>query len=226
MKDDELILVSPLDSFIDPSDSDVDIRKNIQRIIDEAVAEKNVKKAVNICYQIVRVLHMGGLALAESLHAIYAHWSEFGINDRFEDVIAATTGLHKATVQHYTLVWEKLYTEENVPKQFKDDLRKMNIKSQIPIAQALNAGYEIDKEGWKELTDSPDFSSVSALLRQIKGKEPRSQALILMMDTDGGIRAIKGEVDTYVGWLKVDDESLVVRQAVARIVNESGILQR
>src|SRR4030042_6546715 len=100
----------------------------------------------------------------------------------------------------------------------------MNIKSQIPIAQALDAGYEIDDTEWEELVEAPDFSTVNAKMRDIKGKEPRSHALLLMIDRDGGIKAIKNDVQVYVGWLNVDDENDVVHQAINRIEKGAGLL--
>ena len=224
MTDDELLVISPLDQSIEIQDEDGVLDK-IRKIINESIEEKNAQKALHVCYQIVKILKLGGLALAESLYMISSHWEELGVNDEFEDTVASRTGLNRATVQRYVSVWS-MYAENKIPEPYQEQIRQMNIKSQIPIALALDAGYEIDDEQWEELVEAPDFSTVNATMRDIKGKEPRSHALLLMMDREGGIKAIKNEKQVYVGWLNIDDEDEIVQQAISRIEKGSGLLSQ
>jgi len=223
MSNDELLIISPLDQSLEVEDEDGVLDK-IRQIITDSIEEKDAQKALHVCYQIVKILKLGGLALAESLYMISSHWEELNVNDAFEDVVSAKTGLHKFTVQRYVSVWS-MYAQDKIPEEYREQVRQMNIKSQIPIAQALDAGYEIDDEEWEELVDAGDFSGVNAKMRDIKGKEPRSHALILMMDRDGGIKAIKKDEQRYVGWLNVDDKDEVVQQAISRLVKGGGVLE-
>lgn len=224
MTDDELLIISPLDQSIEVEDEDQVLDK-IRKLIAKSIEEKNARKAIHICYQIVKILKLGGLALAESLYMIFSHWEELGINDTFEDTITSRTGLHRATVQRYISVWS-MYAENKIPEIYIDQIKQMNIKSQIPIAQALSAGYEIKDGEWKELSEAYDFSTINAKLRDIKGKEPRSHALVMIMDREGGIKAIKGEKQVYVGWLNLDDEDEIVQQSISRIEKGAGILRQ
>jgi len=221
---DELLIISPLDQSIDVEDDDHVLEK-IEKMILDSIEEHNYMQAINICTQLIQVTKLSGLALAKSLYLIKSRWSEFDIHDTFEDTLASRTGLTKATLQRYTSVWS-MYAENKIPDEYAEQVRQMNIRSQVPIAQALDAGYEIEKDGWEELVSDPDFSSVNNTLREIKGKDPRPQALLLMMDRDGGIKALKKGKQVYVGWLNIDDEDEIVQQAISRITRGGGILEQ
>lgn len=224
MADDELLIISPLDQSLDVEDDDHVLDK-IEKMIMDSIENNDYLKAIHICTQLIQVTKLSGLALAKSLYLIKSNWDKFSIKDNFEDVLTSRTGLTKATIQRYTSVWS-MYDKGLIPELYVDNIRQMNIKSQIPIAQALDAGYEIDDDEWEELADATDFSTVNAKLREIKNKEPRSHALILMMDRDGGIKAIKKDEQRYIGWLNVSDENKIVQQAIERLKRGGGILEQ
>ena len=224
MPNDELLIISPLDQFVEVEDED-NVLDKIRRIIIDSIEEKDAQKALHICYQIVKILKLGGLALAESLYMISSHWEELNVNDTFEDVISSKTGLHKFTVQRYVSVWS-MYAQNKIPEEYREQIKQMNIKSQIPIALTLDAGYEINDSEWEELVDAGDFSTISKKVRDIKGKEPRSHALMLVMDRDGGIKAIKQDKQVYVGWVNLSDDDEVVQQAISRIIKGSGVMEQ
>ena len=224
MPNDELLIISPLDQSIDVAD-DEHVLEKIEQMIMDSITEGDYLKAIHICTQLIQVTKLSGLALAKSLYLIKSNWDKFTISDNFDDTLASRTGLTKATIQRYTSVWS-MYAENKVPELFADTIKQMNIKSQIPIAQALDAGYEIDEDDWEELAEAPDFSTVNAKMRDIKGKEPRSHALMLLMDRDGGIKAIKQDKQVYVGWVNLSDEDEVVQQAISRIIKGSGVLEQ
>jgi len=224
MANDELLIISPLDQSVEIEDEDGVLDK-IRHIINDSIEEKDAQKALHVCYQIVKILQLGGLALAESLYMISSHWDELNVNDAFEDVVSARTGLHKFTVQRYVSVWS-MYAQNKIPEEYRDQIRGMNIKSQIPIAQALSAGYEITDGEWEELADANDYSTVNATMRDIKGKEPRSNALIMLLDRDGGITATKGGERVTIGWLDISEDDPIVQQAITRIIKGGGILEQ
>ena len=226
MNGDELLIISPLDQDLNLDDDD-HILEKIEQMILESVEEGNYHKAIHICKQLIQITKLSGLALAKSLYLIKSNWDKFEMSDNFDDTISSTIGLHKATVQRYCSVWS-MYAEQKIPKQYVEQIQQMNIKSQIPIAQALDAGYDIDEDEWKELSDASDFSTVNDKLRQIKGKEPRSQALRLEVDRDGTIYAWKKEERRYAGWLNFNDREHdgIVDQAIERIIKGSGLLEK
>lgn len=223
MTETDLLIIDPLDQFIDVND-DGHVLERVEQMIMDSIEKNDYNRAIHICVQLIQITKLSGLALAKSLYLIKSNWDKFGMSDNFDDTITSRTGLTKATIQRYTSVWS-MYAEEKIPKTFIDEIQQMNIKSQIPIAQALEAGYEFTEADWEEISEAPDFSTVNAKLREIRGKEPRSQALILMMDRDGGIKAIKQDNQIYIGWLNISDDNSIVQQAITRIEKGAGIIR-
>ena len=197
MNDDDLLIISPLDQDLNLEDDD-NILEGIEQMILDSISEHNYMRALNICKQLVQLSKISGLALAKALYLVRSNWEQFGMNDNFYDTVSSMTGLHKATVQRYCSVWS-MYAENKIPLQFLEDIKRMNIKSQIPIAKTLDSGYEIEEDDWEDLSRSSDFSSVSAKIRDIRGQEPRASALVLFIDRDGTIKVIKDEQQYYVG---------------------------
>jgi hypothetical protein len=218
---DDLLIISPLDQDIDVNDADV--LSQIERLIMESIAEKDLQKALHICKQIYGIAKLSGKALAKVLYLIKSHWGEFGLSDNFEDTLTSVTGLTRHTIQTYTAVWD-VFESGKIPEQFSDIVMGKNIKLIVPIAQTLNAGYEIDDDDWEELSDASDFSTVSKKLREIKGQPPRSNSLQIIMDRSGGLTAIKEDERRYVGWLNLDDQDDIVQQAIQRIIKGAGVL--
>ena len=224
MTNDELLIISPLDQSLEMNDEDHIIEK-IEGMILESIEEKDIKKAISICKQVYGIALLSGKALARILYLIQTNWHRFEMNDNFYDVMMSATGLSKKTLQTYPAVYS-MEAENKIPEQYKDDIMSKGIHNLIPIAQALDAGYEIEDDEWQELIEAPDFSTLNAKMRDIKGKEPRSNALILMIDREGGLKAIKKDRQVYVGWLNIDDDDEVVQQAINRLIRGGGILDQ
>lgn len=219
---DEIIIINSLDQDLTIRDEN-QILDRVTALLMQSIEEKNINKALNICKQLYGIAKLSGLALAKTLYLIKANWEKFEVNDNFDDVITAVTGLHKHTVQTYTAVWD-VYENGKIPQKFEEDIMGKNIKLIVPIALTLNQGYDIDETDWEELATANDFSTINAKLREIKGKEPRSHALVLLMDRDGGIKAIKNNEQKYIGWLNTSDENEIVQQAIERLIKGGGIL--
>jgi len=92
--------------------------------------------------------------------------------------------------------WE-MYEKKFIPKEFEDEIRGKNIKDQIYIATLPAQGYEPDEDEWQDIVDAPDYNSVSAKVREIKGKEPTRSALLIFISEDGTLSAQQeGEIST------------------------------
>lgn len=224
MSNDELIILSPLDQNIEVPNED-DILSKIEAMILQSIEEKDAKKAINICKQVYGIALLSGKALARILYLIKTNWHKFEIKDDFYDTMMSSTGLSKHTLQTYPAVYS-MEAESKIPEKYQEEIMQKNMRDLVPIAQALDAGYEIEDDEWEELVDAPDFSTLNAKLRDIKGKEPRSHALILTMDRDGGIKALKNEQQFYVGWLNISEDNEVVQQAISRIKRGAGVLEQ
>ena len=198
----------------------------IDRVIEQAIAEHNAYIALDTCKSLKSIIKTSGLGLAKLLYLIYSNWSEFQIQEDFEEVVYEYTGLHKHTVSRYTRVWA-MYAENRVPEEYKQEILEKNIRDQIPIANALMQGYEITKADWKNLAEAPDYNAVSqVILEDVKEKPYRSNALRLVIDRMGTIWAKRGdEPRRFVGSLEINSDEPAVQQAIQRILKNTGILE-
>jgi len=219
---DELIIDTSLDQPI-PTDNE-EILQRIEEIIRKSVEEHNAYTALDACKILVQVSKVSGVALAKALYLIEKNWNEYNETDKFEDVVYIYIGLHKHTVERYTVLW-KMYAEKLIPDKVSEDIQQHNIKSQIPIALALEQGYEINNDEWEKLAHAPDISTVLKVLREdVRGKPPRKGSLQLWMDDLGSIWAAFEGNRFFVGSLEIDSEEEAVQKAIERIKKGSGIL--
>lgn len=223
MTQDELLLVTAFDQSIDTED--LSILDRIDKILAEAVKKKDAYIALNACKSLVMVSKTSGLGLAKILYNVYSLWDDFGIEDKFDDVVYEYIGLHKYTVQKYVKVWA-MHQEKRIPAKYEQAILQRNIKDQIPIANALVQGYKIEDEDWDKIVDASDFNEVAKIVREdIKKKEPSIDMLRLHIGAMGDIWATKAGQRRLVGALNVRDEDEIVKQAVQRIINNCGILE-
>lgn len=222
-QNDEMMLVTAFDQSIDTQD--LTILDKVGEIIDDAVTKKNAYIALNACKSLVQISRTSGLGLAKIIYLIYVNWEDFGIQDKFEDVVYDYVGLHKYTINKYIRVWG-MHQEKQIPEQFEEKIIQRNIRDQIPIANALNQGYKINEDEWDKLANASDFSEVSRIVREDIKKKPMSvDALRLQMDGMGTIWAWKGGKKGMVGTLNIHEQDEMVQQAIQRIINNSGILE-
>lgn len=221
----DLALSGDFDQEIDADGSW--LLNRIDEVIKEARERKDAFVALNFCMQLKSVIKTSGLGLAKLLYLIYHYWDEFGMEDEFEDVVYSHVGVHRHTVDRYIRVWG-MYAEGKVPQQFADEIRQKNIRDQIPIANALVQGYDIEQKDWENLAAAPDYNSVSQIIMEdVKGKEPRKSALHITIDGMGVMWVKKGdEPRQLVGTLEIHSESEIVKMAIQRIMKNAGIVER
>ena len=194
----------------------------IEEYIQQSIEEKNVYIALNVCKQLREVSQVAGLALAKMLYLIKHNWSSFNSEESFDEIAYEYIGLHSHTVDRYVKVWS-MFADEQAPQE----LQSRNIKELIPIANAIAQDYEITEDQWERLVEAPDFSTVSRIVREdIKGADPRKNALQLFYDEYGDITALRDGKVYPVGHLNVLTDEYVVERAIERITKNSGILRR
>jgi len=220
---DEIILLNGLDQTL-PIDDDWILDK-VDEIINESLEKKDAYLALNSCRALKQIAQLSGIALAKFFYLMKENWDKYEIGDDFDDVAFDYVGVHKSTVDKYVRVW-KMHNQHLIPESVSEDIRQRNIKDQIPIAIAVDQGYEISEDDWHELADAPDFNSVSAKVREIKGKEPSKSALLLFISDDGTLTAQQEGETEFVGYLNVDDAGLIAEKAIQRIVKSSGVMEK
>jgi hypothetical protein len=223
MNDTDLLIIGSLDQ---PIKVDTDwILKRVDEIIEEAVARKNVNIAINACATLIQASQLSGLALAKFFYSIQRRWSEFESSSTFEEEMYPRLGAHPTTIDRYIQVW-KVFAEKEIPFEYHERLQQRNIKDLIPIAKALEQGYEVSDEQWEDLSTAPDFNTVAKVIREdIKGKPPRKGALSITEDKIGSLWAWKDNNRYFVGSLEVDSDEDAVQQAIERIRKGSGMMK-
>jgi hypothetical protein len=221
--DDELAIITPLDQSLQVEYGDV--LEVVEEEINAAIKHKDFEEALTVCAKFINVIKVSGLALAKIFYLLHSAWPEFEIQDDFYDAVSSYLGLARLTVVNYTRVYTMLI--HFVPIELKEEIMQKPIMVLVPIANALDQGYEIDEEEWKKLAAAPDYRTAGTLVREeVKEKEPRKSSLSILMDRDGSLWAWKDGESKFVGSLEVNDEDDVVQRAVNRIIHNSGIMRK
>ena len=205
----------------------VDIQEELDRVdivIKQSVATKDIEIAYGLCEDYIVGMKRRGLALAKALAKIEDNWDAYNIGDNFLDTTYMYLGIHRHTVERYCKIW-RLFSY--VPDKYLEDVQQMGIKSIIPIANAVSQGYELDEDDWEEVLSDSSFANVNKYIREeVKGKEPRKSGLSLSLDREGSLWAYAEDKHFFIGSLEVVDDEPIVKKAIQRIVNNSGILER
>ena len=219
---DELAILTGLDQPI-PADNK-EILERIEIIIQKSVEERNAYTALDACKTLVQISKVSGVALAKALYLIEKNWDSYDEEEEFDDIAYIYIGLHKHTVERYTILW-KMYAEKLIPENVSEIIQQHNVKAQIPIARALEQGYEIDDAEWQKLSQAPDLTTVEKIIREdVKGKPPRRGSLQLWIDDLGSMWATYACGRFFVGSLEVDSDEEAVQKAIERIKKGAGIL--
>lgn len=220
--DKELEITTPLDQSLQVDH--IDILTEVDTFISGAIASKDVEYAFSFCKRMTDTMKRSGIALAKALWLIKHNWDIFQIGDDFEPTAQDYTGLHPHTIERYVKVWDMLINY--VPAQLKEDALQKNIRSLIPIANAVAQGYEIENDTWDKLVKAPDYNEVSRIVREeVKEVNPRKSNLTIKVDQRGSLWAYANNGVYFVGSLEMKDENEFVRKAVERIITNSGILR-
>lgn len=199
--------------------------ERIDEILEKAFKEQDVEYALNACESLVRVAKLSGRALATMLYKLKAHWNIFEVIENFEELAYPRIGLHPHTIERYIKVAE-MFATHAIPAELEEQIKQRNMGELIPIANAVAQGYEFDAEDWKELANSPDFSTISKKVRDIKGQPPRKSRLIIMVDVSGSLWAMNDEDRKFVGSLEIADDEPIVKKAINRILDSAGVMRQ
>jgi len=222
MKDDELQIFTSFDQSLDVNEDWM--LEKVQDIIQTAIREKDVNIALTACKTLIAVTKLSGKGLAKLLYLLRENWDKFECDETFEEVIYAQSGLHAYTVNRYIAVYENIYVNPAIPAEVAEDIQQKGIKELIPIAMALNEGYEIDNQAWERLRTAPDLNTVLHIVREdVKEIPPRKGTIQLQLDEVGTIWAFCDGERYFVGSLEITDTSKVIQSAIRRIVRGAGI---
>lgn len=167
---------------------------------------------------------ISGKALAKLLYEKKSWWNETNQTSirqcTFEDYEKSQHGLSSVLIDRYTVVWEKM-------QEFPIQLQERPIRDLIPIAKAVEQGYEISESQWNKLIKAASNSEVLHILREeVKGKTPRKSSMRILMERDGTLNVWKGSKKSFVGYVDVNSKDDLVQKAISRLLSGAGVLKK
>jgi hypothetical protein len=197
----------------------------VEDIFNKSIEKKNPHIVIDACEKLIAISQLSGLALAKLFYLLDKNWHKYNQKESFEKVAVPRLGRHPHTIERYIRVW-KLFAENLVPDELEDEMKQRNIKELIPIGNAVSEGYDFTEEDWEEIADAPDLSSVSRVVRDVKGEPPKTGSLQLVMDNIGTLWVYVDNKKYFIGSLEVNDDEEVVQKSINRIIKNSGIMKK
>lgn len=204
---------------------DEEILAMLDHKIDQAIESGDIDIVIEEIAMLRRATRIMGISLVRLLGRIAENWDKFGINEDVREYLFAETGLNKATVDRYIKVYEML---KIAPEEYRPRLQAMNVKNLIPVGNALAQGFALEENDWENIAGSQDYNEVAALVREIKGTNPRRSGTRMWCDRSGAVYAFVNidehtEEKRFICTLPVDDDDPIVQRAVERILKNAGI---
>ena len=203
--------------------------------------EEGLQIASQYAQLFVSAEESSGLGLAKFLHGVNFRWSEFEVEegDAFWKWSVRATGRSLATIQRRICTWEFL-DGEYIPGQFRDAISNFSVKMlaktygictrQLKNKSSGNydfvpSGYEVEEEDWLALSECVDEAMVMEVVRGITGRE-KANRISFKIDDDGTLWAYRGQGSETIGQLFVKSKSILVRDAIAKLLEDANISER
>ena len=95
------------------------------------------------------------------------------------------------------------------------------------VAKLIEQGFRPTPEQWQKLCEAPDNSTTLAIVREIKGTEPRKSAVLIFIDKVGHLSASQDGEMIEIGMFYADAlRSTLGARAIKRIIDDSRIMEK
>lgn len=208
----------------------------------QAITEKDALDAIDVAIKALRqsddisqidkaertlfgLQRISGKALAKLLYEKKSWWNDTNQTEirqcTFEDYEKSQHNLSSVLIDRYTVVWEKM-------QEFPLQLQERPIRDLIPIAKAVEQGYEISDKMWTKLISASSNAEVLQILREeVKDKPPRKSSMQLREERDGTVNLWKGNKKKFVAYFNTKEEAndLDIHKALERL-RSSGVIKK
>lgn len=198
--------------------------QDIDKIFEQSLQERDIYIISKFIKQKTMQIKLAGWSLAKILYLLNTHWEEFEIQEDFENLIMQEFGISNVTASRYIRAWS-LFAEKKIPEQLQAEIQSRPIKDVIAIANTVKQGYELSKDDWENLAYSPDNKTVLGILRDIKGEEPRSNQLTIVLKRNGDLYAYQNDQSSFLGYFDLGVLDDIKTKALERIINNTGIVK-
>lgn len=201
------------------------VESQVDSIIMRCIALGSPDEAFEAGAQFITAGVVSGIGLAKLAVEIKKAWPHFEIGAEFEDVAYKQWGLSVTTLRRYMRIWE-MRVSGDAPQELLDQIANRPLKDQQAIATLWESGELEDAGDWEKIAKTSTNAELLQTIREIRGTEQRSSSIVLRLERDGTIQAWTKDGTFYVGHLAVEeqDENELLRKAINRIINNSGII--
>lgn len=219
------LVLGGVDQFLPARQAEKQFLTAVNDKVREAIGEKDVRSLSSIGKSLLGISQVTGIAFSEFVYTVEACWNEMKQRDSFFAWAEDEFGRDKATIERHLRIWQ-MFVSGDVPKEYVEKFKTMPIRVLIPIASMWNQGYEVTDLQWKKLSNAPDPTSVSKIIKEITGKQERVGSL--------NIEWVK-EQKSFVGWkdgkphtisLMYDEDDEVCQQMLARLTGGGRALEK
>ncbi len=221
----DAMVLGGVDQFLPQRQMEKEFLVRVDEQVREAITQKDVRVLGEIGKSLLGIGQVTGIAFSQYVYTVEACWNELKQRDNFYTWAEDKFARDARTIERHQRIWA-MFVSGDVPKEYVDKFKTMPIRVLIPIASLWNQGYEVTDLQWKQLSSAPDPSTVSKLIKAIKGKPERVGAL--QMEWSREQKAIVGWMDgkphtIYLNYAEGDD---VVEKMLARLFADGRVLEK
>jgi hypothetical protein len=197
--------------------------------VDSVVAQAQMMGDPDIILNEIRAnlgqVRASGLSLCKLLYKLQEMWNSLSDQD-FKEAVFSHAGLGSTTVDRYVAIWT-MYADRLLPDSVSSVIQQKPLRVQVPIAKLVEQGFKPTAEQWQKLSDAPDNSTTLAIVREIKGTEPRKSAILIFIDKSGHLSAAQDGEMIEIGMFYADAlKSILGAKAINRIIDDSRIMEK
>ena len=181
----------------------------VDDVVRRALDSNDLWPAIEAGRELLRTVQLKGVSLARLLSKLKRHWSQFGLEDTFEDIIVAEWGLSKHTIYKYISVYRAVFENPAVPEEVVPRLAEKPINTLNYLVRPVNENLITDREQWAAIADAEDTSTVRQLVRGWFGKSTRGRPpQKFLLYADGTLAFAEGDELRTLGLLKIREDDL------------------
>lgn len=221
----DAIVLGGIDQFLPTRQTEKEFLSRVDEQVREAIENKDVRTIEGIGRSLLGIGQITGIAFSQYVYTVEACWGELKQRDKFYTWAEDKFGRDERTLERHQRIWA-MFVSGDVPKEYVEKFKTMPIRVLIPIASLWNQGYELTDLQWKQLSDAPDPSSVSKLIKKIKGTPERAGAL--QMEWNREEKFIVGWVDgkPHTIYLTYDENDETTQKMLARLFGDGRVLEK
>ena len=220
------IAVTALDQAVMLTAAELQSVGMADEVLSKTIAKGDPSVALRYVYSLRRSGMVTGLATAKTLYGLQQNWSSFATDDAFEDAVLKETGYAPATTRKYVGVWGALFANDSINEGIKQALMCKPMESLLLLKSAAQEG-QLNEADWEEVAGAHDKQAIREVVRRVRGLHTSAaNSLIILWERDGRLRARRGEGRYEECGFLPKDAAGVAADAIRRIVESCGIVER